>query len=74
MADLTKCYGVGCPIKEECFRYTVAPNPDRQAYFTEIPGEMIDNKFTCAMTWTKTHQGIYDRMMNIVKGETKDDN
>ena len=31
MADITKCSGVGCPIKESCHRYT-APSGFLQSY------------------------------------------
>jgi hypothetical protein len=37
MADITKCPGNGCPIREDCYRYT-APASEHQSWFTETPG------------------------------------
>jgi len=36
MADVTKCPGNGCPIREDCYRYT-APASEQQSWFTETP-------------------------------------
>ena len=36
MADITKCEGTGCIVKDICYRYT-APDGLRQSYFIEIP-------------------------------------
>ena len=45
MADITKCYGDDCPIKNKCYRYTAFANYDQQSYFTEIPVKTKDGKF-----------------------------
>jgi len=37
MADITKCEGKDCPLKENCYRYTAEPSEYSQAYFTEPP-------------------------------------
>ena len=37
MADITKCTGKNCKLKESCFRYTSKANEYRQSYFTEDP-------------------------------------
>ena len=37
MADITKCKGIGCPLKEECYRFIATPNDFRQSYFDFIP-------------------------------------
>jgi hypothetical protein len=37
MSEITKCPGDGCPIREECYRYT-APAGEWQARFVETPG------------------------------------
>lgn len=37
MPDITMCVGEGCPLKEECFRYTAKPSEYRQSYFDGTP-------------------------------------
>ena len=37
MADITKCKGEGCKIKESCYRFTAIAEPTYQSYFTVIP-------------------------------------
>lgn len=37
MADISMCYGEGCPLKAECYRYTAPVNEHRQAYFVYVP-------------------------------------
>jgi hypothetical protein len=52
MADITMCSGVGCPIRENCYRFTAPVNEHRQSMFMEIPCdnesktclEFVDNK------------------------------
>lgn len=36
MADITKCYGKDCPIKDNCYRFT-APASFFQYFFIEVP-------------------------------------
>ena len=70
MADITKCKGTDCPVKEVCYRYT-APEGMMQAYFTEVPGKLENNKFSCNMYWGKESREIYEKLNHIVKGEEK---
>lgn len=52
MADITKCQGTGCIVKDSCFRYT-APDGERQSYFTDPPlkaSQQHDGK-TCEYYW-----------------------
>ena len=37
MAEISKCKGTDCPLKETCYRYTAEEDPYRQRYFIEIP-------------------------------------
>ena len=37
MANFRKCRGDGCPIREDCYRYT-APDDEAQVYFVDTPG------------------------------------
>ena len=36
MADITKCEGTDCPIRDVCYRYT-ATDGIMQSYFAEVP-------------------------------------
>jgi hypothetical protein len=36
MADISKCLGKDCPLKDKCYRY-LAVDGGWQSYFTEIP-------------------------------------
>lgn len=67
MADITMCFGGGCPMKEQCYRYTAKPDKYRQSYFVGLPylqlffnnGEIIDNEdpTQCQKFWdNKTYQ------------------
>ena len=72
MADITKCMGQNCPIKEKCYRFTAQTNEFRQAYFTEIPGKWQDdvlNKkvWECEMFWGERSQAIMNQLKEIMK-------
>ena len=51
MADITKCKGTGCRVREYCYRFT-SPTSDWQSWFAVVPvGDdekgcdmMIDNE------------------------------
>jgi len=70
MADITKCKGTECPIKDGCYRYTSQAGM-MQSYFVEIPGKTENNKFSCEMYWGKQAQDIYEQVNHIVKGKKK---
>lgn len=36
-ADISKCEGTNCPLKETCYRFRAIPNEYRQSYFMEPP-------------------------------------
>ena len=36
MADITKCKGTDCPLKETCYRF-LAMEGLRQSYFKDVP-------------------------------------
>ena len=36
-ADISKCSGITCPLKENCYRYTSVSNFHRQAYLMTTP-------------------------------------
>lgn len=65
MADITKCEGANCPIKENCYRYTAKANEFRQSYFTDPP--IKDGK--CEMYWGENSQRIWNQLNDIVKAQ-----
>ena len=36
MADITKCFGTDCPLKEKCYRFTALAD-ENQFYFIATP-------------------------------------
>lgn len=60
MADITMCFGMGCPLKEQCYRYT-AKADEYQSYFVGLPylrlvddnGDIIENPdpHKCKQFW-----------------------
>lgn len=66
MTDITKCRGDGCPIKDNCYRYT-APSSEMQSYFIEIPFEIKDEIFECNMFWGENAEEIFKQLKNIVE-------
>lgn len=43
MADITKCKGNECPLKNECYRFKANANDPWQSYFTTIPYVEVPN-------------------------------
>lgn len=52
MADIAKCIGVSCPLKESCYRYTATPSDYWQSYFMSIPYD--NDKESCDNYWKDT--------------------
>lgn len=65
MADITKCKGEGCPLKEECHRYTAKDNLYRQSYFVETPFDFKHN--TCEMMWNDNAEWLFQELQRITK-------
>ena len=51
MADITKCEGKYCPLKETCYRFTAKDNEYGQSYFIETPYNKETK--TCEYLWTR---------------------
>ena len=64
MADITKCSGEGCPLKDMCYRFT-ATGSDYQSYFTTPP--VKDNK--CEMFWGQSSEYLMQYLKDIVDGK-----
>lgn len=63
MADITKCEGFDCPIKEECYRYTAKADELCQMYFSSSP--IVEGK--CDMYWGKQATSIWNELKDITK-------
>jgi len=48
MADITKCPGNYCKVKDACYRYTAVSSEYMQSYFVDLP---IDKDGNCDMFW-----------------------
>jgi hypothetical protein len=64
MADITKCKGVGCPVKEDCYRYT-AEADIYQAYFLYAPYDKEKKK--CDYYWGNNSQSIFEQIEDIIQ-------
>ena len=69
MADITKCNGDGCPWKAGCYRFTAKNSDDRQSYFSEPPGKMVDEYFVCDMFWGNKCEDIFNQLKDICEGK-----
>ena len=71
--DITMCQGLGCPIKDKCYRHTAQSNEHYQSWFVETPGHFEDRDggevFSCSMFWGAVAQSTYEQMREIVEGE-----
>jgi hypothetical protein len=36
-ADITLCFGEGCPMREKCLRFLTPPDEDAQSFFVNTP-------------------------------------
>lgn len=72
MADITKCPGDNCPVKERCYRFT-APSSIHQSYFAELPGKLDTGTtppvWRCDMFWGKQQDAIMETLQTIFKGQ-----
>jgi hypothetical protein len=67
MSDIAMCKGTGCPVKEQCYRFTAKPNEFRQSYFVEVPFK--DGK--CEMFWGGVQDNILEDLIKIVNKAIK---
>lgn len=55
MADISKCEGVDCSIKEKCYRYTATASEYRQSYMMP-PKKGKD----CEYYWDNKQRKLYE--------------
>jgi hypothetical protein len=65
MADISKCSGEDCPVKELCYRFTAPTSEFMQSYFCKPPFEIKDGVFTCEMYWGDQAHAIWKQLKNI---------
>jgi len=63
MADITKCVGTDCPVKETCYRFTAPVTDFQQSWFCNCP--LKDSK--CDMYWGENAQSIYSQLQDIIQ-------
>jgi hypothetical protein len=52
MADITKCKGLNCPLKETCYRYSAKESDYNQTWFLAgNVGISKDDEFECVYYW-----------------------
>lgn len=68
MADITKCKGTNCPIKDSCFRY-VEKESENQSWFATPPIRKKGNVYECDFYWSVNTEFIYHNLKKILKGE-----
>ena len=62
MSDITMCSGVGCDLKNDCYRFT-ATRGFWQSWFSVVP--IKDGK--CNMFWDNKAEESYDDLKDIFK-------
>ena len=66
MADITKCTGRGCDLRESCYRFTATAGM-LQSYFMTSP---IKNG-ECEMYWGEAAKATYDQLKEILNTNEK---
>lgn len=66
MADITKCPGGDCPIKDKCYRFTAPTSDFRQSWFCEYPFK--DGK--CDTFWGENAENIFNQLKDITNGKS----
>lgn len=65
MADITKCKGDECSIKESCYRFTAKASEFWQSWFLNSP--IKDGK--CDMFWGVENDYTMKQIKDILNGE-----
>ena len=65
MPDITKCSGLGCRVKDKCYRFT-AKSSERQSFFFNPPLKVENNILKCDMFWGENSQQIFNSIKEIL--------
>ena len=65
MSDITMCSGVGCRVKDKCYRFTSNRCEYGQSYFFNPPLEVKNNVLVCDMFWGEESNKIYKSIEEI---------
>ena len=60
--DITMCKGDGCPVKQQCHRYTAKP-AQYQSYFRKVP--YSDDQ--CLFYWGEKAEAIWQQLNDATK-------
>lgn len=62
MADIQKCVGTGCPLRERCYRYTAPSSDFNQSYLITVPfkeGGLITTCSYYLIDYKKDNRNIF---------------
>ena len=63
MADITKCKGIDCPIKDSCYRYTAEDSGKWQSWFVDNNvGEHTEEGFKCDVYWGPNAKALWEQL------------
>jgi hypothetical protein len=66
MADITKCKGINCPVRDNCYRYTARDSGFCQSWFVDdTVGKLVDNKFSCDVYWGENAEAVWEQVKEI---------
>ena len=69
MPDISLCFGEGCPLKENCYRFKAPPDDYLQSYFTIPPFK----EGSCEFFWPIEERKLkYSKQRNNIRVEDED--
>lgn len=69
MPDITKCNGINCPIKENCYRFISKPSKYIQGYFlNDNVGKIENNVFSCEFFFGDKSESTFNYSKDITNG------
>jgi len=66
MADITMCSGIGCRVKDKCYRFT-AVRCEFQDVWENPPLEVKDDVLVCEMFWGECKSKVIEEIFNYGK-------
>ena len=71
MADITMCSGVGCRVKDKCYRFTAARCEWGQSYFFKPPLEVKDEVLICDHFWGEKPKKEFTNVIEDILKDNK---